>query len=192
MSWLQRLKDQTAPDPEATKPTNPCEGDSGAGFVGFVACLPASIQKMKAVKGAANDAPAEPLEANPDRCCWPHSDAMNGQEIDTLMERLRLFNDKGFSLDQAERLADKLVIRDRDSDDRRLCLECVHLQGRGRWRCGNSVNADAAREGLPTELVANLQRCSGFRGTPLRAHSCGSDIGTQLPGHQSCLLISDN
>lgn len=111
---------------------------------------------------AANDAVAAPL-ADPDRWCWPHSAAMNGQEIDTFTARLARFTDKGASLEEAERLADKLVIRDREGDDRRLCLECVYLQSTGRWRCCSSTAADVAREVLASELVRALQRCCGFR-----------------------------
>ncbi|NWF45281.1 hypothetical protein F3K02_08450 [Hydrogenophaga sp. D2P1] len=162
MSWLARLKRQTALDQDATKPTQPPEADHEAGFVGFVACPPVPIQKIKALKAAANDAAAETLAADTDRYCWPHSDAMNGQEIDTFTARLAQFTDKGLSLDDAERSADKLVIRDRESDDRRLCLECAHLQGRGRWRCGNWGVADVARDGLAPDLVKILQRCSGY------------------------------
>jgi hypothetical protein len=53
------------------------------------------------------------------------------------------------------------VIRDREGDDRRLCLECSHLQGSGR--CGNHVRAGVGRD-LPLELVLMLQRCPGLQG----------------------------
>lgn len=162
MSWLALLKKQTASDLGATKPTKPQEVNLGSGFVGFVACPPAPIQHIDADKDSANEARAEPPAANPDRCCWPHSDAMNGQEIDILKVRLAKFTDKGLSLDEAERLADKLVIRDRELDDRRLCLECVHLQGHGRWRCGNWLAAGVPQNGMAPDLVARLQRCSGY------------------------------
>jgi hypothetical protein len=86
---------------------------------------------------------------------------MNGQEIDTLMARQALFCERGAAPHDAERLADRLVNRDRDSDDRRLCLECRHLHGEGPYRCGNAraagLNADLARD-----LVLILQRCHGY------------------------------
>lgn len=162
MNWLARLKRQVALGQDATKPTKPPEREHEVGFVGFVACPPAPIQEIKALKGAANDAPAETLAADPDRYCWPHSDAMNGQEIGILTARLAQFTNKGLSLDEAERLADMLVIRDRESDVRRLCLECPHLQGRVRWRCGNWEAADVARDGLAPDMVKMLQRCGGY------------------------------
>ena len=54
---------------------------------------------------------------------------MNGGEIDMFMARLTRFTSKGVNQSEAESLADKLVIRDRDSDDRALCLERTHLGG---------------------------------------------------------------
>lgn len=164
MSWLARLKNQKAPDTHATKPTKPPEQADGAGFVGFVAYPPTPFQKIEASEAAANDATTTPA-ADPDRWCWPHSTAMNGQEIDTFTARLASFTNKGLSLADAERTADRLVIRDREGDDRALCLECTHLQGAaGRWRCGNWQAADVARERLAPELVAMLQRCPGHGG----------------------------
>ena len=65
-------------------------------------------------------------------------------------------------------LADKLVTRDRDLDDRRICLECRHLSGVGQtsWRCGNWQAAGVAIRSrdslLPADLVLLLQRCDGF------------------------------
>lgn len=114
---------------------------------------------------AANDTTTTP-SADPDRWCWPHSEAMNRLEIDTFTERLSGFADKGLTLAAAEQKADRLVIRDREGDDRRLCLECAHLHGAGRWRCGNWQAADVARDGLARELVLLLQRCGGFKAAP--------------------------
>ena len=104
---------------------------------------------------------------------------MNGHEIDTFTSRLTRFTDKGLMLDGPETLADKLVIRDREADDRRFCLECRHLSGYGQssWRCGNwqaagiaSTSRDAQ---LPADLVVQLQRCDGFT-----AHLTSTQQGT--------------
>ena len=62
----------------------------------------------------------------------------------------------------AEALADKLVQRDRESDDRRLCLECPHLSGFGPWRCNQWRRAGLGQPGIPGDLVRQLQRCNGF------------------------------
>lgn len=108
-------------------------------------------------------------EALADSCCWPHSSAMNGAEIDTFTARLARFTDKGLSLEDAERLADKLVIRDREGDDRRVCLECVHLRHGGR--CGNWQAAGVAIRArdaqVPGDFTAMLQRCDGFSGAAI-------------------------
>lgn len=170
--WLARLKNQKSPDTHATKPTKPPQRGDEAGFVGFVAYPAAPFENFRAGESvaakpgptAANDGPSpDPAPAtDPDRWCWPHSQAMNTVEIDTFMARLGRFTDKGVSHDEAERLADALVSRDRQGDDRRLCLECSHLQGAGRWRCGNWKAADVAREALARDLVLMLQRCAGF------------------------------
>lgn len=81
---------------------------------------------------------------------------------------LERFTKKGLNYDDAERLADKLVLRDREVDDRRLCLECSHLHGAGRWRCGNWHRAGVAIQlkdaHIPRDLVLALQRCPGFGG----------------------------
>ena len=157
MNWLARLKKiDTAPRVEATEPTKP-------GFVGFVAPGMAPMQKTGGDAPAAND-PAP----DPDRWCWPHSEAMNTGEIDTFTVRLARFTDKGLSLEDAEALADKLMTRDRESDDRRLCLECLHLSGQSgkAWDCRNWQRAGVAIRArdaqLSAALVHQLQRCDGF------------------------------
>ena len=105
---------------------------------------------------------------DPNAHCWPHSTAMNGAEIDLLTARLHRFTDKGLTIADGEALADKLVVRDREADDRRFCLECRHLSGVGQtsWRCGNWQSAGIATRSrdsqLPADLVLQLQRCDGF------------------------------
>ena len=130
-------------------------------------------------RDSANDAQLIPHEGgqvstpaapDPDRHCWPHSNAMNGGEIDTFTTRLIRFTDKGLALDDGEALADQLVRRDRELDDRRLCLECTQLAGHAEtWRCRGWQRAGIARQardaGLPGELVRTLQRCDGFTAT---------------------------
>ena len=105
---------------------------------------------------------------DPDAFCWPHSKAMNGTEIDLFTARLNRFTDKGLTATDGEALADKLVDRDRETDDRRFCLECRHLSGYGQtsWRCGNWQAAGIAIRSrtpqLPTDLALQLQRCDGY------------------------------
>lgn len=56
-----------------------------------------------------------------------------------MVARLALFDARGVGVDDAERLADKLLVRDREGDRRGACAECVHLvgSGPGRWRCND-------------------------------------------------------
>lgn len=122
-----------------------------------------TVARVATVTVASAEEPSPAVPGNSDRWCWPNSPAMNSPEIDTFTARLARFTEKGLSLDDAERLADRLVIRDREGDDRRLCLECSHLQGYARWRCGNWQAASVARQGLARDLVLILQRCNGFR-----------------------------
>lgn len=155
MKWLQRLKAAAKARTDATKPTEP-------GFVGFVACPHGPSENFT----APEQPPANEPTSDPDCWCWPHSSAMNTAEIDAFTARLARFTDKGLSLDDAETLADKLIQRDREMDDRRICMECVHLQGAGRWRCSNNVVAGMglhmADTELPCRLTHQLQRCAGF------------------------------
>ncbi len=122
-------------------------------------------------KQAANDPAHTPdtlAIVEPDRWCWPNSTAMTGSEIDLFTVRLARFTDKGVIHGDAELMADRLVTRDRENDDRGLCLECTHLGGYGvtSWRCGNWQRAGVAIRSrdaqLPADLVLQLQRCDGF------------------------------
>ena len=101
-----------------------------------------------------------------DRWCYPHSDAMNTAEIDRFGSRLVIFMAKGLAAGEAEVQADKLVARDRDGDDRRVCLECSYLSGwNGRHRCRGLQHAGMSGPLVSAGQVAVLQRCNGFKGT---------------------------
>lgn len=69
---------------------------------------------------------------------------------------------RGLRPARADAMADKLVIRDREGDDRRMCWECAHLQGWGRWKCGNWRRAGGPAGALAPGLIGLLQRCGGF------------------------------
>ena len=160
-TWLARLKTHNTPGTGATKPTKPTQDTHAGGFVGFVAHPQGHIQKFDGAVVNPQTPVANAPAIDPDRWAWPHSSAMNGQELDTLMARQALFCQRGAAPQDAERLADSLVNRYRDVDDRRLCLECRHLRGAGPYRCGNAraagLHADLARG-----LVLTLQRCHGY------------------------------
>ena len=66
---------------------------------------------------------------------------------------------RGFGNLQAEALADRLAMRDREQDDRRTCLECSNYRP---GRCGNSRNAGLTTHQVAADLAALLQRCPSF------------------------------
>lgn len=68
---------------------------------------------------------------DPDFYCWPASSAMNSAEIVAFTKRIAFFTDRGMRLRAAEDLADSLVLRDRECDDRKICMECRHMRRYG-------------------------------------------------------------
>lgn len=123
---------------------------------------PVTVASPEKSLWAANDpAPLAPV-TDPDFWCWPRTQAMSATEVNIFTIRLARFTSRGLGHDEAERLVDALVIRDREDDDRQLCLECTYLQGFGRWRCGNWRRSGMASDGLSVEFVLMLQRCPGY------------------------------
>lgn len=189
MTWLARLK-KTAVGAEAVppKPTKPGFGGFGgtppalsqnSGGDAKAANDPAQLQDfdpeafeeragIAQFDGGLSRPDAEALAAqgmafDPDRRCWPNTNAMNTAEIDTFMARVHLFTERGKNTTEAEGLADSLVKRDREADDRRMCLECSHLRrSAGLWRCGQSQRAGLAVAEVSGDVVNLLQRCSAF------------------------------
>ncbi len=104
---------------------------------------------------------------NPADLFWPKSQGMSASETALLEMRTVIFAKHGMTTVDSERLAFKMTQRDRDLDDRRLCLECLHLHRAGGWRCGNWLRAGVAMRAkdaqLPGDLVMQLQRCDGFK-----------------------------
>ena len=142
MNWLARLKEKTTGP--STAPAEPTKAPS-AGFV-------SAWEAPEADFGPVVNDPEFHSE-DPDRWCWPKTEAMNSAEIERFNARVALFAERGIRTEEAEGLADALVKRDRETDDRRLCLECSHLRG---TRCsvpakagaGAFVQPDCGRPGL--------------------------------------------
>ena len=61
---------------------------------------------------------------------------------------------------EAERLADRLVRRDREADERVSCTDCQHYRP---GRCSNHKRAGLCAPDLGRDLAAMLQRCPGFQ-----------------------------
>jgi len=66
----------------------------------------------------------------------------------------------GWPAAEAEMLAERLVIRDRDIDDRVNCTDCQHYRP---GRCGNHRQAGLNVADIGRDWVRLLQRCSGFK-----------------------------
>jgi hypothetical protein len=109
---------------------------------------------LPSVATVAEVAVANKSKDNPDRYCWPNSPAMNTLEIKTFHSRVVRFSGRA----AAEQLADRLVRRDREGDDREMCIECLHMKG---MICHNSTEA-GMHPMLGENFVDQLQRCAGF------------------------------
>lgn len=93
-----------------------------------------------------------------------HAGGWDDAEIDAYLAREARFTRLGRAAD-AEHLAERLTLRDRQHDDRRLCLECAALADNGRCLVaarGRLPGASRRLEPVPTML----QRCEGFTLAP--------------------------
>ena len=86
--------------------------------------------------------------------------AWAGAEIARFLDRRARLMRWGWTEPEAEHLAERLVQRDRDGDDRRLCIECRHYRP---GRCGNHGCAGLRVPAVGRDLAAALQRCAGFQ-----------------------------
>ena len=100
-----------------------------------------------------------PATPDPDRWCWPHSDAMNSAELAEFMTRRARLMRWGWVESAAEALAERLAKRGRDTDDRVSCTDCQHYRP---GRCGNHDLAGLRVPDLSRDLAGLLQRCPGF------------------------------
>lgn len=93
-----------------------------------------------------------------------HTDGWDAAEIDAFRAREARFARLGRQAD-AEHLAERLTLRDRQEDNRRLCLECAALADDGRCMeaaRGRLPGASRRLEPVPTIL----QRCEGYTVAP--------------------------
>lgn len=171
-SWAARAKvhfSQIPPERTPKTPETPLLGVLGVGIgrsceiaEGVLGVLGVPTQPL-CEKQHIDSAAANDPRPDPDRWAWPYSEAMTGNEIDTFTARLHHFTRRGLTGVDAEKLSDKLVMRDRETDDRRLCLECIHLNRSSGWRCAQWQRAGLGGAGIPAGLVLQLQRCDSFK-----------------------------
>lgn len=178
MSWLARLKKQKSPDTFPTETMKRVFEEGKGVSVVSIGCPPGCLEKINVPNGAANDDPDSPVPADPDRFAWPHGPVMNRGELDLMVQRLALFDGRGLTVSEAEILADKLVLRDREGDRRGACAECKRLSGHraGRWQCYDCTPGNELA-GMPLARVwlTSLHACHGFVNTTTHketTHAC--------------------
>ena len=173
MSWLERLqKAKAVPDLSVTSRTrdlcdreppepHPSRAANDAQFPALASAVQVAVGVTVTESGQATQTPALVSDG-----CWPHGEAWNTVEVDCFHGRMAAFTGQGVDLAQSEALAQKLVYRDREGDDRRLCLECAHLHRLNGGHCANGqragVSIRASDAHLGCEFVMRLQRCDGF------------------------------
>lgn len=83
------------------------------------------------------------------------------KEIHRFLAREGMFSRRGLSPSDSEQLAELCLQRDRDFDDRRMCIECKHLQQSGGcFAAAQGWIAKAPRNLTP--LKTTFQRCASF------------------------------
>jgi len=126
---------------------------------GHGAACPAFIGKMPAPPRRSGNPLMTPEQG--DEC---HAGGWADAEINAYLAREARFTRLGRAA-AAEHLAERLTLRDRQRDDRRLCLECAALADSGRCLVAARGRLPGASRGLePVPTI--LQRCEGFTLAP--------------------------
>lgn len=90
-----------------------------------------------------------------------HRGGWDDAEISAFTARTVRLQKLGVGNSMAEHLAERLTLRDREHDDRRMCCECANLSDRGRCvaaSIGRICRADSRLEPVPFIL----QRCECY------------------------------
>lgn len=120
------------------------------------------LQALRVEAGCSPPRRGGNSQLTPEQSDECHAGGWSGAEICVFTAMVSQFIHMGCSPADSEHLAEHLILRNRQYDDRRLCLECAHLQGWGRWRCGNWLVANLVRNCLGSDLARMLQRCGVF------------------------------
>lgn len=86
--------------------------------------------------------------------------AWSGADIARFLDRRARLLRWGWSEVDAEVLAERLVRRDRECDERVSCTDCRHYRP---GRCGNHRRAALQSPEIGRDLAGMLQRCPGFQ-----------------------------
>lgn len=147
MNWLARLK-KIESAPAATLQN--LQKAAAVAFVGFVGAYPDPFQNSESENSAlVNEYSGPTNDAN--------------MSVDTFTARRALFTDRGLAMDEAQAMAERLELRDSQMDERRLCLECLHLSGTvTARRCSKWRMLGYSDSVMCLDLVPLLQRCAAF------------------------------
>jgi len=104
-----------------------------------------------------------------DRCCRP---TWSEPEIASFSARVLLFVRRGIDPTAAPDIGERLVLRDRDSDDRRLCAECVRRSG--TMPCGSRRPTTERRSASPApdDCASAMRRNPTSRGAGAMTADC--------------------
>lgn len=89
-----------------------------------------------------------------------HAPSWDDAKIQAFTDRRDRLLRWGYSEQDADDLAERLTLRDREQDDRVSCTDCRHYRP---GRCGNQARAELHGPEVGRDLAAMLQRCPGFQ-----------------------------
>ena len=146
-------------------PANPIDhdGDDSADSQTFAAVRNAeTVPQSEHPGGSSQD--SQDSQGCPTHCTTDEGDAMaavawTDADIARFMDRRARLMGWGWPEAEAEKLADRLVQRDRDTDDRVSCTDCQHYRP---GRCGNHRRAGLHAPDVGRDLASLLQRCPGW------------------------------
>ena len=151
---LHRLKPGTCEEPVAAGLLTLAEGFGIAWPPeGHGAACPAFTGKTPT---AAANQPYRLTNEDADRC---HAPCWDDAEIARFLDRRGRLIRWGWAEPDAENLAERLTLRDREHDERVSCTDCGHYRP---GRCGNHRRAGLQSPDVDRDLAATLQRCPGF------------------------------
>lgn len=162
--WIDRLNTvftESTPAPTLKTIKTPegvgSEGFEGASRSGIPANDPTAPEVLKVLRvpgvvdsGKSQPAPVPEIPPAVRLLC-----GLDDREIAQMVQRINIARRAGFSLDDAEQIADRLLMRDRTGLDMAACLECRHLSGR---RCTTSP-----AQSFDPRDAHELRRCPAFK-----------------------------
>lgn len=145
--WAARLAAETA--------VPPSEGTDKTAKREVVSVLSVPAKGGADVFHAAHETEAPLAPAAPD----VSPVAWSGADIARFLDRRARLLRWGWPEADAEALAERLVRRDREGNDRVSCTDCRHYRP---GRCGNHRRAGLGGADVGRALAGLLQRCQGF------------------------------